>query len=261
MATGSAIKRGLLIPALCAAAVVGLIPPCLAVRHNPLGVGTLIAFMALSIGAGLVLWRVPGQRVNALHLVLVGAASGLGPLTGMPLWPWGYNMQIGFAFEWLMAPLLVRVLLSYPGPHIARGSGRRLLWTAWAWAAGLRLVSSLFWNPVHAGTSPPTGQRWITLIDAPWVADRLGDLADAVGVVLAVWTAREMWVRRARRGPPAARPGWSRLPTLAGVEDDGFTGVPGPQVGAPLRKHRKRCPPLHPPVRREPIQWAWGCAV
>jgi signal transduction histidine kinase len=198
---------------LVAAAVVGIVPAPFTAPANAWWVAPTVAFQLVVYAAGFTLLRVPEHRRNATHLILVGVVAAAGYLMAEPIANVGYWLQLGFVAQWLMAPLFLRVLLSYPAPGPRGRSATVLLRVTWVWAVVPWLVSAALWNPDHAQV--PYSNLWVTLVDFEPGALFAVSIGTAGSIVVGIWVVHVMWRRwRSARGPLAPR---SRLVAAAGI--------------------------------------------
>lgn len=198
---------------LAAAAVAGIVPAPFTAPGDAWWVAPTVAFQLVVYAAGFSLLRVPEHRRNATHLVLAGVVTGTGYLLADPIADTGYWFQLGFVAQWLMAPLLLRVLLSYPAPAPRGRSATMLLRITWVWAVVPWLVSAVQWKPDHAGV--PYSNQWLTLVDFEPGALFAVSIGSAGSVVVGIWAVHLMWRRwRSAKGPLAPR---SRLVAAAGI--------------------------------------------
>jgi signal transduction histidine kinase len=207
---GMARKWG---PWLLVAAVVGLVPAPFTAPVDVWWVAPTVAFQLVVYAAGFTLLRVPEHRCNAAHLVLAGVATGTGYLLSEPIAHTGYWFQLGYVAQWLMAPLLLRVLLSYPAPAPRGRSAALLLRVTWVWAVVPWLVSAVQWNPDHALV--PYSNQWLTIVDFEPGALTAAYIGSAGSLVVGIWAVHVMWRRwRSAKGPLAPRSG---LVAAAGI--------------------------------------------
>jgi signal transduction histidine kinase len=198
---------------LAAAAVVGIVPAPFTAPGDAWWVAPTVAFQLVVYAAGFTLLRVPEHRRNATHLVLAGVVTGTGYLLADPIADTGYWFQLGFVAQWMMAPLLLRVLLSYPAPAPRGRSATMLLRVTWVWAVVPWLVSAVQWNPDHAGV--PYSNQWLTLVDFEPGALFAVSIGSAGSILVGIWAVHLMWRRwRSAKGPLAPR---SRLVAAAGI--------------------------------------------
>ncbi|MEX5236108.1 sensor histidine kinase [Kocuria arenosa] len=201
------------VPWLLVAAVVGIIPVPFTAAVAGWWVTPNVVFQLVVYATGFTLLRVPEHRRNAMHLVLAGAASATGYLLSEPIASIGYWFQLGYVAQWLVAPLLLRVLLSYPAPGPRGRSATVLLRVTWVWATVPWLVSAAQWNPAHAEV--PNSTLWVRLVDFEPGAHIVALIGSAGSIVVGIWAVRIMWRRwRSAKGPLAPR---SRLVAAAGV--------------------------------------------
>ncbi|MBD1541485.1 hypothetical protein G9E11_04300 [Arthrobacter sp. IA7] len=199
---------------LVAAAVVGVVPAPFTVAVGGWWVVPNVVFQLVVYAAGFALLRVPEHRWNATHLVLAGVASATGYLLSEPIADIGYWFQVGFVAQWLVAPLFLRVLLSYPAPGPRGRSATVLLRVTWVWAVVPWLVSAALFSPdPHAQAQ--YHNLWMTLVDFEPGASIAASIGSAGSMVVGIWTVHVMWRRwRLAKGSLAPR---SRLVAAAGI--------------------------------------------
>lgn len=197
---------------LVAAAVAGVAPAAYTVPAVGWWLVPNVVFQLVVYAAGFTLLRVPEHRRNATCLILAGVASATGYLMSEPMWEIGYWFQLGYVFHWLVAPLFLRVLLSYPAPGPRGRSASALLRATWVWATVPWLISAAQWNPAHA--EEPNSTLWVRLVDFEPGARIFALIASAGSIVVGIWAINVMWRRwRSAKGPLAPR---SQLVAAAG---------------------------------------------
>ncbi len=206
------LRAGVPAGALVLAATV---PTLAAVQHDgwfPAGPFLLLQVMVTLAGA--LLWWGGGLRGNAVRLLLAGVCLGASNLdSGWAPDGVGSLLQVEWTLQWSAAPLIATVLLAYPEDRL-RGRGLRLLvGLLWFWAVGLRVVSSLLWDPVAAGAEDPV--RWVHVVTAVEASLWVERASGAVLAPLVVWFV-VVQVSRWRRARGASRP-TVVLVALAGV--------------------------------------------
>ncbi|WP_426120734.1 sensor histidine kinase [Kocuria sp. LHG3120] len=213
MIAKNGMTRGWGLWLLVAAALVGVAPVPYTAAVDGWWVAPNVVFQLVVYATGFTLLRVPEHRRNATHLVLAGVASATGYLLSEPIASIGYWFQLGYVTQWLVAPLFLRVLLSYPAPGPRGRSASALLRATWLWATVPWLVSAAQWNPAHAEV--PNSTLWVRLVDFESGANIVALIGSAGSIVVGIWTIRVMWQRwRSAKGPLAPR---SRLVAAAGI--------------------------------------------
>lgn len=195
---------------LVVAAVAGLVPAAFAAVSNGWWVVPTVVFQLVVYATGFTLLRVPGHRQNASCLVLAGVASAFSYLLSVPT---GYWFQLGYVCQWLVAPLFLRVLLSYPAPAPRGRSASALLRATWLWAIVPWLVAALLWRPGDPGVT--YSNLWVALVNFKAGAETAQLIGSAGSFVIGVWTVHVMVCRwRSAKGPRAPQ---TRLVVAAGI--------------------------------------------
>jgi signal transduction histidine kinase len=136
--------------------------------------GVLVFQLMLTLAGGLLAIN-RETRGHAVRLVLAGAFVGVSSLQNQAVAATHtYWLQVGFTFQWVMLPLLVSVLISYPAARVEQRSHRVFVALVWAWALLPQLVGTLLWSPRANGW---TGEAlWWTVRAENVFAQGLSDI-------------------------------------------------------------------------------------